>query len=375
MSLRLLHTSDVHLGATFKMLGERGREQRRQLQETFARVMDLAIGECVDAVMIAGDLFDSATAARAHLPFAAEQLGRLGEAGIPACVIAGNHDPWDAGGGSLWRDLGARCPQLAILGPRPEVRVFAERDLTICGRSITGGGPPGRPLAGLPVARQTRHLVAVAHGSVERSDIPARADLITPAEIAASGVDYLALGDWHSSRDVSSGGIAAWYSGAPEMIDVDEPGSGCVCLVTVESSGYAQVERRRVGRRRALSLTLDLATVGGAAGVTREITARADQDTALMVTLTGLVGPEDRVSVDSLLESLAPEFFRLEIRDESHLRGAGVDPSRCPDGTVIGRFARRMAEEIATREGASREIAEEALAYGMALLEGREVLS
>lgn len=374
MSLRLLHTSDVHLGATFKVLGERGREQRRQLQETFQRVVDLAIAERVDAFVVAGDLFDSAAAGRALLPFAAEQFGRLDAAGIPACVIAGNHDPWDAAGGSLWRGLAERCPRLAILGPRLEARVFPERDLAFVGRSAAGGAAE-RPLAGFPVPRQTRFLVAVAHGSVERSDLPAGAGLITPAEIARSGADYVALGDWHSSRDVSSGGVAAWYSGAPEMIDVDEPGSGSVCLVTVRSPGHAEVERPRVGRRRALRLTLDLATAGGGQGVAREIRARADPDLALVVTLTGLVGPADRVNVDALVETLAPEFFRLEIRDESHLRRDGIDASRCPDGTVLGRFVRRMSEEIAARDGEARETAEEALAYGIALLEGREVLS
>ena len=64
MSLRLLHTSDVHLGATFKVLGERGREQRRQLEATFARVVTLAIEERVSVLLIAGDLFDSASGKR-----------------------------------------------------------------------------------------------------------------------------------------------------------------------------------------------------------------------------------------------------------------------------------------------------------------------
>ena len=363
MSIRLLHTSDIHLGATFKVLGERGREQHRQVRETFARVVGLAIEERVDAVLIAGDLFDSVAAARVQAPFAAEQLARLGEAGIPV------------GSASVWADLTARCPHLSVLGPALEIRTFPERDLTVVGRSIAERLSTESPIAGLPVPRRTHFLVALAHGSVQRPDLPARFGLITPEEIAASGVDYLALGDWHSARDVSSGGVRAWYSGAPEMIGLDEPDSGSVCLVTLGAPGDIEVVRRPVGRRRAKHITLDLAASGGAEGVARAIRAHTDASLALVVTLGGLVGLADRVNVERLREDLAPEFFRLEIRDESHLRLDAVDPALYPEGTVLGRFVRAMQEQIAGREGEARGIAEDALQWGVALLEGKEVLT
>ncbi len=372
MSIRLLHTSDVHLGATFRVLGERGRDQHRQLRETFARVIGIAVEERVDAVLIAGDLFDSVPAARVQLGFAAEQVARLGEAAIPACVIAGNHDPLGEGSASLWRDLGARCPHLTVFGPDLEARTFLERDLTVVGRSVSGGLSTESPLAGLPVSRRTRYLVGLAHGSVQRPDLPARFGLVTPEEIAASGLDYLALGDWHSARDVSSAGVSAWYSGSPEMIDVDQADSGSVCLVTLGAPGDVEVVRRRVGRRRAVRLALDLATAGGPEAVERTIRAHTDPDTALVVTLTGLAGLADRVNVERLRENLAPEFFRLEIRDESHLRPEVIEPSEYPENTVIGRFVRQMYEQIASREGEARAIAEDALSYGVALLEGKD---
>lgn len=375
MTVRLLHTSDVHLGATFKVLGERGREQHRQLRETFTRVIDLAIEERVDAVLIAGDLFDSVAAARVHLPFAVQHLARLGEAGIPACAIAGNHDPLGEGSESLWREIGVRCPHLTIFGPHLEARTFPERDLTVVGRSVGRGLSSGSPLAGLPVSRRTRHLVAVAHGSIQLPDVPARFEQMTSEEISRCGVDYLALGDWHSARNASSGGVAAWYSGAPEMIDLDEPDAGNVLLVTVQAPGEAEVACRRVGQRRARRLSLDLATAGGPEEVTRAIRALADPNVALVVTLSGLVGLADRVGGDRLREDLAPEFFRLELRDESHLRPESIDPSQYPEKTVIGQFVRQMFAEIGSREGDARAIAEDALAYGVALLEGKELLS
>jgi exonuclease SbcD len=374
MSVRLLHTADVHLGATFRVLGDRGREQRRQLESTFARAITLAIGERVDVMLIAGDLFDSVAASRAHLTFAAQALRRLGEAGIPVCAVAGNHDPLGEGSASVWRELAACDPGVTVFGPQLASRVFPELDLTVVGRSRQHQLSAESPLAGLPVARQTRFLVALAHGSLQRPDLPAQFGLITPGEIAGSGVDYLALGDWHSTRDVSSRGVTAWYSGAPELIDVDEPDSGNVCLVTLESPGRVEVDRRRVGRRRGRRLVLDIATLGGPEAVARAIRAEADPDLALTVVLTGLASLADRVNAERLREEFEGEFFRLEIRDESHLRPEMIDQAQYPENTVLGRFVRLMQDEIARRDGEAVAIAEDALHLGVALLEGKEIL-
>jgi exonuclease SbcD len=370
MTVRLLHTSDVHLGATFKVLGDRGPEHRRQLRETLIRVVDLAIAERVDAVLVAGDLFDSVAAARVYAPFAAEQLSRLGQAAIPVCAIAGNHDPLGEGSEGVWADLMRRCPGLTVFGRELGERVLADRDLTIVGRSAPRRLSVDSPLAGLPARRQTRLQAALAHGSVQRPDFEPQFTMIAPAEIACSGVDYLALGDWHSAQDVSAGGVAAWYSGAPEMIDVDEGQSGHVLLVEITEPGRAAVEPRRVGRRRSDRLVVDLATAGDGDAIARRIRDLADPDLALRIVLTGLGGPETRVLAERLREDFAASFFRLDVRDESRLRPDVGDPAQYPEHTVIGRFVREMRAQIAGREGDERAVAEEALAYGVALLAG-----
>jgi exonuclease SbcD len=375
MSVRLLHAADVHLGATFRLLGDRGREQRRQLEATLDRLITLAVDEQVQVVLIAGDLFDSVAAARAHRDVAVRALRRLSEAGIPACVIAGNHDAIGEGSAAVWRQIAAAAPGATVFGPALEMRVLPELDLTVLGRSRQRQLSAQSPLEGLPRPRATRFAVALAHGSVQRPDLPAQFGQITREEIAGSGVDYLALGDWHSARDVSVGGVAAWYSGAPEMIDVDEPESGHVCLVTLSAPGRAEVERRRVGRRRSRRLELDVATAGGPAQVERAIRALADPDLALTVVLRGLSGMEDRVDADAVRRDLGGEFFRLEVRDEAHLRPEVIDATQFPENTVLGRFVRMMQAEIAGREGEARTMAEDALHCGVALLQGKELWS
>jgi DNA repair exonuclease SbcCD nuclease subunit len=374
MSVRLLHTSDVHLGATFRQLGDRGREQRRQIEATFGRAVDLAIEERVDLFLIAGDLFDSIAAARARATFAARELRRLGDAGVPVCIAAGNHDPLGEGSASMWQDLAVCSPLVTVLGLAPDVHVFPELDLAVAGRSRQPHLSAESPFADLPLPRRTRFLVALAHGSLQRPDLPAQFGSVTPDEIAASGADYLALGDWHSTRDVSSGSVTAWYCGSPEMIDFDEPDSGNVCLVTLHAPGRVEVVPRRIGRRRGRRLVLDVAACGGPESIGRAIRAQADPDLALTVTLAGLAPLEGRVRADQLQEDLAGEFFWLRIRDESHIRPEVLDAAQFPESTVLGCFARLMQEEVGRREGDARSVAEDALHLGVALLEGKEIL-
>jgi hypothetical protein len=100
------------------------------------------------------------------------------------------------------------------------------------------------------------------------------------------------------------------------------------------------------------------------------VRACADPDLALRVVLSGLGGADSRLLAERLREECAGCFFRLVIRDESRLRPEAVDPAQYPDHTVIGRFVRDMREQIAARRGDDRALAEEALAYGVALLQG-----
>ncbi|MGH2458232.1 MAG: hypothetical protein ACRDIY_05125, partial [Chloroflexota bacterium] len=69
-------------------------------------------------------------------------------------------------------------------------------------------------------------------------------------------------------------------------------------------------------------------------------------------------------------------FFRLRVRDESGAALADVDPTAFPEATVLGRFARRMAERIAaTSEPAERATLDEALRIGVAALRGKAISS
>src|SRR2546428_11566531 len=118
--LKLLHVADVHLGKAFQMLGAQGAAQRRTLEDTFVRAVDLAVAQQVHVVLIGGDLFDSPRPSATLVELAERQLRRLDDRGIWVAMVAGNHDvapggfvgggdpPRGGGGppGPFWRPAG-----------------------------------------------------------------------------------------------------------------------------------------------------------------------------------------------------------------------------------------------------------------------------
>ena len=85
--MKILHTSDWHIGRTF---------HGHSTLEALSSVLDVMVEEVrvreIDVVIVAGDVFDSATPSAACYPVLAGALSRLREAGAKVIVTSGNHD-------------------------------------------------------------------------------------------------------------------------------------------------------------------------------------------------------------------------------------------------------------------------------------------
>ena len=385
--LRLLHTADVHLGARHADLGEQAAAQRERQFAAFRATVDLALAEQVDVVLIAGDLFDSNTQPRRSVERVAAELRRLAEAAIRTVLIPGTHDVYD--GASVYRayDLAAlaglppETDRLVVLTPdRPDV-VLGPLDLAVHGRVFSTKRAPGSPLAGFDAAADERASwhVGLVHGSLL---IPGRTEhdevVFTGDEVAASHLDYLALGHWHSTQRGRAGATLWAYSGAPEPVALDQDRAGNVLLVTLQQrDGGRQVtvEDRRVGRTRFEHVDVDAAEIGSQPALVERLAALADPDLVLDVRTIG-VRPDDLDLVPEEVErELADRFFRVRVRDAS--AAALPEGPLPPPDTITGALVRDLQVEIAQGEAAGRDDeareAREALRIARLLLDGREV--
>jgi len=370
--IRLLHLADLHLDRPFQMLGEKGAAQRRALEAALVRAVDLAVAEGVRLVLIAGDLFDSPRPASATLELVGRELRRLDDARIRVAVVAGNHDVGDDGYVGGCDRLRSASPGTLFFGRTVETVTFPDLDLTLTGRSPEPGSAAS-PLAGWPRGRATRFAVGLTHGSMYRAGVVEGPGVIHPQEVRDLGLDYLALGDWHSAAEAVGPPTPAWYAGSPELLAFDQEGAGHVLLVEIPAPGSARVVRRKVGRRHYRRIELDVATADDPA-IRQAIEAAADGEAICDVTLSGLIPLDRIINTRALEEDLAGRFFRLRITNRTQVWADDRDLSTVPQDTVLGRYVRLMRDRIAAASQEERLLLEEALQVGVAVLRGREVL-
>jgi DNA repair exonuclease SbcCD nuclease subunit len=358
--LRLLHTADIHLGARHADLGEQAVAQRERQFAAFRATIDLAIEERVDLFLIAGDLFDSNTQPRRSVDRVAAELHRLVEARIRTVIIPGTHDVYDRA--SIYRShdvpalAGANGTDLVtLLTPEtPSVRL-QNLDVTVHAGVFATKRAPHSPLEAIDVTGDpSTWQVGLVHGSVA---IPKQTEhdevVITLDEIAASHLDYLALGHWHSASKGRAGTTTYAYSGAPEPVALDQDRAGSVLLVTLESvdgTKDVKLEERRVGRTKFEKVELDAAGIATQPYLIEQLAARADPDLVLDVRLIGVRPDLLDVHVDEVESQLAGRFLKVRVRDRSMpALSEGPLPS---EDTVLGAFVRDVQAEIAELEAA-----------------------
>jgi DNA repair exonuclease SbcCD nuclease subunit len=211
--LIVVHSSDLHVDHDYT-----ARIHDGDGAAGLACVLNAARAMAADAVILAGDTFDSHRVPQSLIERAAAVMA---DAQVPIVLLPGNHDP-AVSEGIYFGDALAAVDNLSIIGvTHSEAIVFDSLSLEIWGRPhrdyddmIPFELPHGRP------QRRTRWQIAVAHGHYEpapdRSVGPRPAWLIGDAEIAATGADYVALGHWNRAIRVGNGSVPAYYSGSPE---------------------------------------------------------------------------------------------------------------------------------------------------------------
>jgi exonuclease SbcD len=370
--LKILHTADIHLGAKFSGLGNKSTSQREQLRTTFKNVIATAINERVNIVLIAGDLFDANQQPQRNIDLVIEQFNLLGLDNIPVCLIPGTHDSLDLS--SIYRkvDFEGKCSNLKIFADENmSYKEYPELNLTVYGKPNLSNRSYISPLKGLKPSTSTKFHIAMAHGSFY---IPGKAEkddhVFRLEEVKASGMDYLALGHWHRVYNCSKE-PPAWYSGPPEWIP-DQRERCAVLLVSLLDAGEVKVEPKMLGLRDYDEVEIDMSEIQDLAKLKVRISEGANQNLVRKATLKGLRDAELIVNPEELETELGEEFFHLSVVDESHPKSGEVTEDE--ERLIRNRFVKLMNGQIEGLEGEERDIAENALQYGIALLDGKEVL-
>jgi DNA repair exonuclease SbcCD nuclease subunit len=242
---KILHAADVHLDSPMQNLESypdapveafRGATRR-----ALSNLVDLALDQRVDLVVIAGDLYDGAwDDAHTGLYFVAE-ASRLRAAGIPIVVIRGNHDA------ALLMSDKIRLPDnpdgSAIMLDHAAVdrRVLASIGVAVHGRSFATRAVTDDLSRDYPAAIPGFFNLGLLHTCLTGSEGHLNYAPTSPEKLLSKGYDYWALGHIHDRRNCQpSGGTPIVFSGNIQGRHVRETGAkGCLILEVDDSNRVA----------------------------------------------------------------------------------------------------------------------------------------
>ncbi|MEZ2744761.1 exonuclease SbcCD subunit D [Halopseudomonas bauzanensis] len=235
---RFLHTADWQIGRQYDRFGpEDGPALAQARLTTVERIAALATELAVDAVLVAGDVFDAQTISDRTVRRLFMALQGFGG---PWIMLPGNHDA--ALAESIWsraRRLNAIPDNVHVL-VSSEPLLLAEQGLAILPAPLTQRQTFNDLTDWFDHAPTPPQLlrVGLAHGSVQgilAEDIDSP-NPIDPQRATRALLDYLALGDWHGCRQIDD---RTWYSGTPEQDRFKSNGAGQVLDVQIDAPGAA----------------------------------------------------------------------------------------------------------------------------------------
>jgi DNA repair exonuclease SbcCD nuclease subunit len=261
---RFLHTADWQIGRQYSRFEAEDAAALAEARFTSVeRLARLATDEKVDAVLVAGDIFDAQTLNDRTLRRTFQALGGFAGSWV---MIPGNHDA--ALAESVWsraQRIGA-IPNNVHLLLASEVHLMEEIGAAILPAPLTQRQTHQDLTAWFDSAETPEGLlrIGLAHGSVE-GQLPDAIDSPNPiaADRAATArLDYLALGDWHGLKQIDE---RTWYSGTPEQERFKDNGAGQALLVEIDGPGVApRAKPRPIGQHpwyqwhRRLAVASDL---------------------------------------------------------------------------------------------------------------------
>lgn len=269
-TVKFIHAADVHLDSPLRGLeryeGAPTEALRGATRQAFERLVDLALDERVDAMLLAGDLYDGDWKDYNTGLFFARQMARLRAADIPVFLIAGNHDA----ASQITRVL--QLPEnVHLFSTRaPETRVREDLGLAVHGQGFATRAVSDDLSRAYPRPCSGLFNIGLLHTSLDGR--PGH-EVYAPCSrdgLRALGYDYWALGHVHRHEIVDE---TPWivFPGNLQGRHARETGAKGCCLVEVEDGRVRQVDQRPLDVARWFDCAVDLSE----AATLEEVYARA----------------------------------------------------------------------------------------------------
>jgi len=335
--VKLIHTSDLHLGTTFKFLKDKSKWHRSDCQKVFSDIIDLCIKEKVNALLIAGDLFDSPEPQKSLVRSVIDEFERLKKEKINVFISSGNHDPYKRD--SVW--LENKFPSNVIIFDSADLEPKRIGDLTIYGLAYTNDTK--EPLEDFKAEDEENFKVGLIHGSTtnitweEQPEAGYRRILKT--HLDKSNLDYIALGHFHDLLEIKCK-TECFYCGCPEGLSFKNR-PDCYVLLVTYSDGKVTVKPIKTNMREFETVEIDCTNHESDAEIRNILNKHKGENKIFRLILKGSPTLDFSLDIDLLLKEFEQKYFFLSIEDNIH-----IPENLIEDETTRGHFIRLMKSEI-----------------------------
>ncbi|KAA3619316.1 MAG: hypothetical protein DWQ05_00945 [Calditrichaeota bacterium] len=371
--MKIFHFSDLHLDTPFTSSYfdvALARQCRLRLRRTLSKLLNFAKQQKVDAITIAGDLFEGDRVSRDTLHFLAENFAEISP--TPVYIAPGNHDCY------------TRNSAYARFAWPENVFIFTENklqpvelndEITLWGVAHNVPDERQNPLVDFKVPQDGKAHILLMHGSETGPFSEARAVHMpfTLQDIKNSGFAFSLLGHYHGAKDVPDQTPIALYPGSPQPLNFGETGVHSAVVLTIDKQ-KTNIKAFSTETQLFHTIHLDISkytnTDALAQGISENAVEFAEDANFLRLHLTGVSDRQQRFDLEMLQEQLAEKFNYVKIFDEIHNENELDDLAREP--TVRGTFVRQLKEMLSNEEE-DGELVRLAMKYGLRAFEGESI--
>lgn len=336
-SIKILHTGDLHLCSPMLNMGDRANSRKGELLETFSNIIKLAEEEGVNAVLIAGDLFENSKPDDETLDFVSREFEKIDH--IKIFMVLGNHDY------ALKYDF---PPNVHLF--KNYIEKISVKNVDVYGVSFDGEHCNRCIIEGFTVDNTENINLLLVHGDVRSNSLY---NPVTAEDIKYSKVNYMALGHIHSHNGFEKAGSTTYsYCGIPEGRAFDECGEKGVVIAEV-GKGYANCRFVPVCGRKFICKTVDVSDAEDNLQIAEKIASTLEgTENAYRIKLTGV--KNTFVDTDFIKKYLEKDYYYIETEDDTE--------EYSDDGySLKSLFVKNCSSN-------------EALRYGLAALRGEKVI-
>ena len=370
--MKILHCADLHLDSVMNthFTPDKAKERKAELLGTFCNMVRYAADNSVDAIIIAGDLFDKKNISVTAINTVFHEITAHPE--IIFYYIRGNHDAESFP--NLHCKMDKIPENLKLFGSEWSKYIVSEE----CGQKITVTGielnSDNNDIYNSLVLRAEDFNIVVLHGQESESALKDKAEVINLKALKNKNIDYLALGHVHSHKEgcLDSRGVYC-YSGCLEGRGFDECGEhGFVMLdIDVNNNSFKRAFVN-IAKRNIYSLEVNITECANSMEISDRIwqilkEKNYDSRHLVKIILTGDVDVECEKNIEFLNKQFENQFYCVKIKDESRFVINYEDFMY--DESLKGEFVRTVRADLTLTDEEKATI----IRYGIQALKGEEL--